>query len=348
MLQIVDFGITRNGQAVHRFVLSNGAGMEVEVSDFGACILAIRVPDLRGGKTDVLLGFDTLAEYEENTVNFGAFIGRNANRIANARTVIDGVTYELEANRGPHNLHSGSNKSHLKVYAARWGEDYVEFSRLSPHMEQGFPGDLSQTIRYTLTEEGTLRICYEAVSDQTTIINLTNHSHFNLSGHDSGPIYDQVLSIEADAYLPTDETLVPTGEIRAVKGTAMDLRQPKALGPVLEAADPQIRLAGGIDHNFNLRWDRTLKQAARLCSPRSGISMEIWTDLCGVQIYTCNLLDHRRGKGGTYYERHCGICFETQYYPNACNEPAFPSPIFPAGTAYQSVTEYRFSTEAPL
>ena len=346
MLQRNDFGVTRDGQTVYRYVLSNRAGMQVEVSDYGACFLSICALDRDGRRQDVLLGFDTLAEYEDNTVNFGAFVGRNANRIANAKTAINGKVYELEANRGPHNLHSGSNKSHQKVYEARWGEDYVELFRISPHMEQGFPGNLEQTIRYTLTEDNVLRISYHALSDQATIINLTNHSHFNLSGHDSGPIYDQELVVEADAYLPADETLVPTGEIRPVTGTGMDLRHPRTLEQILQDPDPQIRQANGLDHNFNLRWDGSLRKAAWLRSPKTGIDMEVWTDLCGMQIYTCNMLDHRKGKGGVFYERHCGICFESQFYPNACNEPSFRSPIFQAGEPYRSVTEFRFSAPA--
>lgn len=341
------FGYTKEGRPAKRYVLSNLSGMEVELSDFGASILAIRVPDREGTMVDVLLGYDTLEEYYDNSCGFGAYIGRNANRIGNAEVTLDGVTYRLEANsKSINNLHSGSNRSHYQMYSAEYGENekgsYVEFQRVSPHLEQGFPGNLSQSIRYTLTKENALEIKYHAVSDAATVINLTNHSYFNLSGHDSGDILSHEMEVYSDAFLLTDENLLPTGEIAAVEGTPMDFRKVHTVGERIHADYEPLKLAGGYDHNYILPNDGKLKKAARLRSPQSGIEMEVFTDLCGMQVYSGNFLNHKKGKGGTFYEKNAGICFETQFYPNSCNERTFPSCVFEAGEAFDSTTVYRF------
>ena len=341
------FGYTREGKAAYRYLLSNEAGLEVELSDFGASILAIRVPNREGKKTDIMLGYDTLEEYYDNSCGFGAYIGRNANRIGEAKVTLDGVTYELEANqKGINNNHSGSNRSHYHLYAAETGQDdkgdYVEFRRTSPHLEQGFPGNLEQAIRYTLTKDNALQIDYHAVSDATTVINLTNHSYFNLSGHNNGDVLAHELEVYSDAFLLSDENLLPTGEIASVEGTPMDFRSMHTVGERIDADFIPLKLAGGYDHNYILPNDGKLKKAAWVRSPESGISMEVWTNLCGLQIYTANGLNHKKGKGGTYYEKHGSICFETQFYPNSCKEPSFPSCIFGAGEPYDSTTIFRF------
>lgn len=340
------FGLTKDGKEVKRYLLAAKSGMEVEVTDFGACILAIRVPDENAIKRDVVLGYDTLEEYYDNACGFGAYIGRSSNRIGGAEVTLDGVTYELENNNKGNNLHSGSNRSHYQLYEAVWGQEedsaYVEFQRTSPGMEQGFPGNLDQNIRYTLTEQNELKITYHAVSDATTVINLTNHSYFNLGGHDSGDILDHELEIYAEEFLLTDETLLPTGEIASVEGTPMDFRTMHMIGEQIGADYEPLRLAGGYDHNYNLPNDGRMKKAARVRSPKSGIVMEVWTDLCGMQVYTANGMKHKKGKDGAYYDKFGGICFETQYYPNSCNEPKFPSCVFSAGQPYDSVTIYKF------
>ena len=341
------FGYTREGKAAYRYLMSNEAGVEVELSDFGASILAIRVPDKEGKMRDIMLGYDTLEEYYDNSCGFGAYIGRNANRIGEAKVTLDGVTYELEANqKGINNLHSGSNRSHYQLYDAGIGQDekgdYVEFRRISPHLEQGFPGNLDQVIRYTLTREKALQIDYHAVSDATTVINVTNHSYFNLSGHDSGDVLSHELEVYSDAFLLTDANLLPTGEIAAVEGTPMDFRCRHSVREHINADYEPLKLAGGYDHNYILSNDGKMKKAAWVRSPESGISMEVWTDLCGIQIYTGNFLNHRKGKGGTYYEKQGGICFETQFYPNSCKEPSFPSCVFKAGEPFDSTTVFRF------
>ena len=341
------FGCTKEGKAAKRYLLFNPSGMEVELSDFGATILAIRVPDKDKTPVDIMLGYDTLEEYYDNACSFGAYVGRNANRIGNAEVTLEGVTYRLEANsKGVNNLHSGSNRSHYHLYASVCGEDergaYVEFQRVSPHLEQGFPGNLSQRIRYTLTHENGLEIQYHAVSDATTVINLTNHSYFNLSGHDSGDILSHEMEVYSDAFLLTDENLLPTGEIASVEGTPMDFRSMHTVGERIGADYEPLKLAGGYDHNYILPNDGRLKKAAWLRSPKSGIAMEVWTDLCGMQVYSGNFLNHRKGKGGVFYERNAGICFETQFYPNSCNERSFPSCVFSAGEEFSSATVYKF------
>ena len=341
------FGYTKEGKAAKRFTMSNSNGMEVEISDFGACILAIRVPDQDGVIRDVLLGYDDVAGYEDNSCGFGAYIGRSANRIGEAKVTLDGVTYELEANqKGINNLHSGSNRSHYKLYSAKCGQEensaYVELQRVSPHMEQGFPGNLTQSIRYTLNEENDLTISYRMVSDATTVINVTNHSYFNLGGYDSGTILDHELEVYADAFLLTDENLLPTGEIAPVEGTPMDFRTMHTVGERIDADYEPLRLAGGYDHNYNLPNDGKQKKAAWIRSPKTGIAMEVYTDLCGMQVYTGNFLNDRKGKNGVVHGKREGICFETQFYPNSCNEPSFPSSIFKAGEVLETATTYRF------
>lgn len=342
------FGITKDSEKASKYLLNNVSGMEVELSDFGAQFLAIRVPDRFGVKRDVLLGYDTLEEYYDNSCGFGAYIGRNGNRIADACVTLEGVEYQLEANNHGNNLHSGNDRSHYKFYEAVTGENkegsYVELQRVSPHLEQGFPGNLNQKIRYTLTDENELILDYEMVSDMTTVVNPTNHSYFNLSGHDSGDVLSHELEVFSDSFLLTDEHLLPTGEIASVENTPMDFRIRKTVGQDIDEKYPPLQLAGGYDHNYNLKNDGKLELAARLYSPESGIYMETYTDLCGMQVYTGNFLNNRPGKAGAVYQRRAGICFETQFYPNSCKEPNFPSCVLKAGEVFRSRTIYRFGT----
>ena len=343
------WGLSREGKEVSKYYLDNEKGLEVVLSDLGAEILNIFVTDKDGKKVDVLLGYDTIEEYYDNSCGFGAYIGRNANRIKGARVTLDGVEYQLEDNNNGNNLHSGSNRSHYQVYEASMGQTqdscYVEMKRMSPDMEQDLPGNLDQTIRYTLTQAGELILDYIMCSDKTTVINPTNHSYFNLAGHNSGSVENQILEVYAEGFTPTDATLAPTGEIAPVEGTPMDFRTPKKIGQDIRADYEPLKLAGGYDHNYVLKNDGKLHKAARLKSEETGIVMETETDLCGIQIYSANFLDHKRGKGGCFYEKRGGICFETQFYPNACNEPSFPSSVVPAGKTFHSRTLYRFSVE---
>lgn len=346
MVKRLDFGITRNGEQASKFLLTNNTGMEVEFSDFGAHILAIRVPDRMGNKRDVVLGYDTLEEYYDNDRGFGAYVGRNANRIQGACVSLEGVEYSLDINNGDNNLHSGFNRSHYQFYDAITGVSpegrYVEFSRLSPHLEQGLPGDLKQKIRYTLTEDNKLMIDYEMQCNKTTIVNPTNHTYFNLSGHDSGDIFDHELTIYSEAFLPTDEQLIPTGEIAPVEGTPMDFRKAKPVGQDIHEAYEPLKLGLGYDHNYVFANDGALKQTAEIFSPESGIFMKTFTDLCGMQIYVGQYLDGVKGKGGCIYNQYAGICLETQFYPNACKQPDFPSSVLEAGKVFHSRTIYQF------
>ena len=349
-MQKLEFGLTHDGEKASKYVLVNKEGMEIEVSDFGALILAIRVADKAGKKIDVQLGYDTLEENYDNDCGFGAYIGRNGNRIEGAEVTLDGGSYKIEKNdNGCNNLHSGSNRSHTKFYQASVGERaegrYVELERVSPHLEQDFPGNLQQKIRYTLTDKNEIILDYEMVSDMTTVVNPTNHSYFNLAGHNSGDVLTHELEVYADGFLPTDEKLIPTGEVASVDGTPMDFRKAKTVGQDIDADFLPIRLGGGLDHNYCFANDGRLKKLAKLYSPASGIFMEVFSDLCGMQVYSGNFLDGKKGKGGAVYGKRAGICFETQFYPNSCKEPKFPSCVLPAGKVFKSRTIYQFGVQ---
>lgn len=345
-MKITDYGITRDGEKASRYLLENSNGMEVDVSDFGAVLLAVRVPDKKGVSTDVLLTYPSLEYFYSNPCEFGAYVGRNGNRIGDAKVVLDGVEYQLEKNNNGNNLHSGENRSYHQFYQATTGESaegkYVELHRVSPHLEQGFPGNLDQKIRYTLSEENEIIIDYEMVSDMTTVINPTNHSYFNLSGHNSGDILSHELEIYSEGFLLTDKNLLPTGEIASVEGTPLDFRTKKAVGRDIEADYEPLVFAGGYDHNFVFENDGKVKLVARVESPDTGIFMETYTDLCGMQLYTGNFMDHVEGKEGAIYPKRGGLCLETQFYPNACNEPKFPSSVVEAGKTFKSRTIYKF------
>lgn len=348
-MQKLTFGTTHDGQTASKYVLTNKQGMEIEVSDFGALLVAIKTPDQNGKLVDVQLGYDTLEEYYDNDCGFGAFIGRNGNRIQGAEVTLDGVSYALDKNDNGNNLHSGFDRSHTKFYAAQTGTNkegsFVELKRVSPHMEQKFPGNLDQTIRYTLTDANELVIDYRMTSDKTTVVNPTNHSYFNLGGHNSGDVLGHELEIYAEAFLPTDEELIPTGEIASVEGTPMDFRKAKKIGQDIEADFSALNIGGGYDHNYCFANDGVLKKVAKLVCRETGISMEVFTDLCGMQVYSGNFLDGTKGKQGAVYGKRAGICFETQFYPNACKQPNFPSSVLKAGEVFTSRTVYRFGVE---
>ena len=342
------FETTADGVRVFLYTIRNGNGMEVSVTDYGANIVKILAPDRFGRFADVVLGYDTVAGYEKNTPGYGSFIGRHANRIGGASVVLDGRRYELEKNDGANNLHSGSRGFNKFVYqtvlADNGDSGSVEFSRVSPDMEQGLPGNMDVAVRYTLTENNELILEYSAAADKETVINLTNHSYFNLAGHASGDILGHKVIVHADSFTPTSDDLIPTGEIRDVTGTPMDFREFKEVGKEIDADYIPLRQAGGYDHNYCLnKTGDGLIPAAELWEEESGRYMQVYTDLPGMQLYTGNFIKgDETGKDGCCYQRRGGICFETQYYPNACNIPAFPSDIFKAGENYHSVTVYKF------
>lgn len=343
------YGKTVQGVEATLYTMANENGMKVTFTDYGANIVSIIVPDSKGNFTDVVLGFENLEGYQENLPDFGSFIGRHANRIGGAKFELNGKVYELEKNDGENNLHGGSIGYNKFMYETEIFEEEditsIEFSRLSPHMEQGFPGNLDVTVTYSLTEANELVIEYLAVSDRDTIVNLTNHSYFNLSGHDAGSIEDHKVWIKADQFTPTTKDLIPTGEVWDVTGTPMDFRILKSVGQDIDADYEPLKLAGGYDHNFIFDNNGSeVEKVAELVDNKSGRIMEIFTDLPGMQLYTANMLKPVKNcKGGANYQKRGGICFETQYYPNSCNIKSFPSAMLKAGKEFDTVTIYKFS-----
>lgn len=349
MLKRKSFGVTKDGEKASRFILENSKGMCVEVSDFGALVLSILVPDKRDSIRDVVLGFENLKDYYNNDIGLGAYIGRNANRIEGAKVTIEGKEYVVDANNNGNNLHSGFDRSHYKFYRSQFGQNeegsFVEFSRNSPHMEQGLPGNLEQKIRYMLTEKNEFIIDYEMVCDKMTIVNPTNHSYFNLDGHNSGTILQHEMEIYSDKVLNIDRNLIPTGEIINVTKTPMDFQYRKEIGKDIDSDYLPLIIAGGYDHNYVFSNDRKLKKVAKLYAADSGITMAVFSDLCGLQVYSGNFLNGQTGKAGAIYIKRSGICFETQFYPNSCKEASFPSCILPGDEVFQSRTVYQFEVE---
>ncbi len=344
-----DFGITKEGEKASIYTVNNDHGMEVSFTDFGANIMNIIVPDKKGKKEDVALGYDKLSDYEEDGHGFGSLIGRHANRIADAKANINGKIYPLEMNDGVNNLHSGNKSYNKYMYDVEIFEDKdeisIEFSRLSPDMEQGFPGNLDYSVTYTVTNNNELVIEYHAVSDKDTIVNFTNHSYFNLAGHNSGSVQEQEVWLNSDKFTAIREGLIPTGEYINVDGTPMDFRKRKQLGQDIKADYKPLTMADGYDHNYVLNHSGDdIEKVAELYDPVSGRLMEVFTDLPGMQLYTGNfIVNGTKGKQNAVYNKRSGVCFETQYYPNACNIPEFPSTILKAHEEFETVTIYKFS-----
>lgn len=351
------FGTTPEGRPVDRYTLTNRNGTEVQVITYGAIITAITVPDREGHFADVALGFNTLDGYTSDLyrqVNpyFGAVVGRYGNRIAEGRFTLDDSTYTLATNDGPNHLHGGLKGFDKVLWEWASFEDSagvgVVLSYTSPDGEEGYPGTLRTRVTYTLTDADELVVDYHATTDRATPVNLTQHTYFNLAGEGSGDILGHELTINAEAFTPVDATLIPTGEVRDVVGTPFDFRQPTPIGARIEQADEQLQHAGGYDHNFVLVEDPPgeggLRLAARVHEPTSGRVLEVRTTEPGLQFYSGNFLDGSlTGKGGNAYEHRTGFCLETQHFPNAPNEPAFPSTILRPGETYRSRTVFAFS-----
>ena len=322
---------------VHNFTIVSG-DMEVCISEYGACIQSLKVKDKTGAHRNVVIGLDTLEEYTANKTYFGAAIGRHSNRIEGAQVTINEVSYDLEKNEGSNNLHSGANGFHARVFTGKIAGETVEFSLVSPHLDQGFPGTMHLTIIYSLTDMGGLLIEYKAVSDQDTVCNLTNHSYFNLEG-DEGNILDHRITIAADFYTPIKAGCLPTGEILSVKGTPFDFTSEGRIGDPVEAAGSLV--ADGFDHNYVLR-KHSDNPAATVCATGSGICMQVFTTLPGIQFYTGNFLEGISLSKGKTAVKHQALCLETQYFPNAFAYAHFPQPILKAGEHMTQSTEYRF------
>ncbi|HAX50807.1 aldose epimerase family protein [Muricomes intestini] len=338
-----EFGKTKDGRTACLYTIGNSKGMKLAVTDYGASLVSLIVPDSEKNPVDVVLGYDNVGGYEAGEASFGATIGRNANRIGGASFEINGIHYTLVKNENGNNLHSGIDYYNKRMWQVEKEEkNSITFLLHSPDKDQGYPGSLDMRVTYELTEDNTVRIKYHAVPDKDTIINMTNHSYFNLDGHRSGDVLNHQIMIDADYFTKTDEESIPTGEIADVSGTPMDFRTPKTIGTGINADYEAIRLGHGYDHNWVLKNNGKFAKAAEAAGDVSGIVMEVWTDMPGMQVYTGNFLDQEQGKGGAVYTKRSAICFETQYFPDAIHHENFAGPICRADGSYQTVTEYRF------
>jgi len=344
------FGKTPAGEPVELFTLTNSKGMRADIMTYGGILVSLKVPDRSGKPADVVLGFDTLDGYQSNPPPyFGALIGRYGNRIGGGRFTLNGTEYKLAQNNGPNHLHGGLRGFDKVMWKARTPDaQNLELTYVSKDGEEGYPGNLTATVTYTLTDNNELKLDYRATTDKDTVLNLTNHSYFNLAGQGEGDILSHQIMINADRFTPVDSGLIPTGELRSVEGTPFDFRHPKAIGERIDAPDAQIILGKGYDHNFVLnRSGNGPELAAKVMDPKSGRMMEVLTTEPGVQFYTGNFLDGSiRGKGGKVYGRRFGLCLETQHFPDSPNKPNFPSVVLKPGAQYQTTTVYKFSSNA--
>lgn len=345
-IKTCSFGKTSKGEETTLYTIDNSNGIKAGVTDFGAILVSLFVPDRDGHCEDVVLGFDSVSGYEKNPSFLGSTIGRNANRVANARFTLNGVTYKLAVNDGVNNLHSEFNTCfNKKLFKGEIldKENGVRFTVFSPDGDQGFPGNMTATVTYRLTEDNALEIEYGAVCDADTIYNPTNHSYFNLAGHASGSAMGHKLMLKAAEYTPTFPGSIPTGEIAPVAGTPFDFTEARVIGDRIDEDHPQLKLAGGYDHNFvNGISGDSVELIAELSEETSGRHMRVYTDLPGVQFYAGNFISTQTGKGGVTYTKRCAVCLETQYFPNACNEPKFASPVLRKGEQFKSITRYVF------
>ena len=350
------FGTTGDGRPVERYTLRNRAGVLVQFMSYGGIVTRIETPDRAGRMADITLGFASAADYQQpHAGSFGALIGRYANRIGGARFSLDGTEYRLSANDGENSLHGGAHGFNRAVWTVAPHQSAAGIgavlAHVSPDGDEGYPGALRVTVRYTLTEENEFHIEYEATTDRPTVLNLTNHAYFNLAGEGSGSIADHLLRIDADHYTPIDAQLIPSGEIAPVAGTPLDFRQPVPIGARLRSPDEQMRRARGYDHNFvlNKPSQGALSLAARVHEPRSGRILEVMTTEPGVQFYSGNMLDGTlAGCGGGTYRQTDGFALETQHFPDSPNHPKFPSTVLRPGEVFRSRTAWRFLTDSAI
>ncbi len=340
------FGRMPDGTEVNVYELTNAKGLRAKVIDYGAILVSLEVPDRAGKLGDVALGFDDLDSYLKRNPMFGSTVGRYANRIEGAKFTLDGVEHKLTANSGTNHIHGGrAGRFDKVVWKGRSfkneEEAGVRFTYLSPDGNEGFPGNLNCTVTYALTNRNELKISYQAATDKPTIVNLTNHSYFNLAGAGSRDVLDHEMMINADFYTPGDKALIPTGEIHSVKGTALDFTEPETIGARIE----ELTQTRGYDHNYVLKnSDGSLILAARVYEPNSGRVMTVRTTEPGMQLYTANGMRGIKGKGSKLYDRHYGFCLETQHFPDSPNKPHFPSTVLRPGQKYSTMTVFMFST----
>ncbi|GAB3525775.1 galactose mutarotase [Pontibacter brevis] len=342
------FGTTPEGEEATLYTLTNANGMQVQITNYGATITSVLVPDREGEMGDVVLGFDSLGgyftpEYVKSGPYFGAIVGRYGNRIAKGRFTLNGEEYQLATNNGENHLHGGNKGFDKVMWEAEplQGQNSVRFTYVSPDGEEGYPGKLTSAVTYTLTNDNEIRIDYQATTDKATPVNLTNHSYFNLAAGEAEDALGHVVTLNADKYTVVDESLIPTGELRNVEGTVMDFREPQTIGARVNQVE-----GGGYDHNYVLNGEKgEMKKAATVYEPTSGRVMEVFTTEPGIQFYSGNFLDGTiTGSGNQTYKKHYGFALETQHFPDSPNQPEFPSTILEPGETYESTTVYKFST----
>ncbi|PIE32965.1 galactose-1-epimerase [candidate division KSB3 bacterium] len=346
------FGHTREGQVVNLYTLTNDHGSVATITNYGGIVVSLLIPDRQGKLADVVLGFDSFEEYLTDPPYFGALIGRYANRIAQAKFTLQGIEYTLAQNDGDNHLHGGLQGFDKVIWNVEENScspegAHLTLRYLSPDGEEGYPGNLTVTVTYTFTNKNALKIEYTASTDKETVLNLTNHSYFNLQGARSGKtVLDHEVMLNADRFTPGDAGLIPTGELRDIKGTPLDFTESTAIGARIQEEYDQLLAAGGYDHNWVLNKEHTgtLTLAAKVYEPVSGRIMEVHTTEPGIQFYTGNFLDGSiTGKGKTIYHKNTGFCLETQHFPNSPNQPAFPSTALKPGEEYRQTTIYSFS-----
>ena len=348
-LNPVNFQTEVNNAKTGLYTLKNKSGMEVCITNFGGRIVSIMVPDKNGNMQDIVLGFDSIADYVNIPSDFGASIGRYANRINQGRIVLDGETIQLPQNNFGHCLHGGPKGWQYQVYEANPIDDTtLELTRISPDGDANFPGNVTAKVLFKLTDDNAIDIKYSATTDKKTVINMTNHSYFNLSGQGDPSVYDHKLTINADYYLPTDETAIPYGPKEKVEGTPMDFRTPHEVGERIDEDFEALNFGKGYDHTYilNKKEENELSLCARCTSPKTGIVMECYTTQPGVQLYTGNwMTGNFVGKNGQRYPARAALCLETQHYPDSPNKPEYPSTVLRPGETFQSKTIYKFSVE---
>jgi aldose 1-epimerase len=347
-MQKQSFGKAEDGQPTDLYILTNKNGVEAAITNYGGTVVYLKVPDRNGKLDDVVLGYDNLEGYAGGKAYIGATVGRYANRIAHAAFTLDGTTYTLAKNDGDNHLHGGFSKRvwTAKAVSSSAGQA-LELTYLSKDGEEGFPGNLSVKVVYTLTDQNELKIDYSATTDKDTVLNLTNHAYFNLAGQGNGDILQQQVMIKADRFTPIDATSIPTGELRSVKGTPFDFANLTAIGARINQDDQQLKLGNGYDHNWvlNNKTPGSLFLAAKAYDPHSGRVVEVFTSEPGIQLYTGNFLDGIHGRDGKVYNRRYAFCLETQHFPDSPNKPDFPSTELKPGQHFQSTTVYKFSTK---
>jgi aldose 1-epimerase len=339
---------SHNGKDVYLFTLTNKAGNVIRVTNFGAKINWIEVPDKNGKKENITLGYDSFDEIVKGDMSFGSVVGRYANRIAHGKFTLDGVEYNTPINNGPNTLHGGPAGWHSVVWESEILKDSkvpaVKFTYVSPDMEEGFPGTVTASITYTWTDNNEIVMDYVCTTDKKTVVNITNHAYFNLHGAGNGEILDHVLTIKASAFTPVDSVMIPTGEIRNVAGTPFDFTTPHTIGERIGDKYDQLILGRGYDHNFVL--DNKEEVDVTVYEPKSGRMLEVITDQPGMQLYTGNFLDGtQKGHGGIVYKFRTGLCLESGHYPDSPNHPDFPTTVLNPGETLKTTTIYRFSVK---